>query len=86
MLLRLEHIFEENETNDELSQPVTFTLPDNFFATFVITNVREMSLGGNIFKEDMNRLKWINNEDVSDLYRINDPLGQYIIYFIQPIK
>ena len=36
MLLRLEHIFEENETNDELSQPVTFTLADNFFSTFVI--------------------------------------------------
>ena len=85
MLLRLEHIFEENETNDELSQPVTFTLADNFFSTFVITNVREMSLGGNIFKEDMNRLKWTNNEDVSNLYRINGPLGQYIIY-IQPMK
>lgn len=77
MLLRLEHIFEENETNDELSHPVTFTLPDHFFATFVITNVREMSLGGNIFKEDMNRLKWTDNEDVSNLYRIN---GSPVVY------
>ena len=80
VLLRLEHIFEENETNDELSQPVTVTLPDDFFATLVITNFREMSLGGNVFKEDMSRLKWTKNEDVSNLDRIKKSLSNDILY------
>ena len=82
VLLRLEHIFEENETNDELSQPVTVTLPDDFFATLVITNFRETSLGGNVFKEDMSRLKWTKNEDVSNLDRIKIPFKGYIILCI----
>ena len=82
VLLRLEHIFEENETNDELSQPVTVTLPDDFFATLVITNFRETSLGGNVFKEDMSRLKWTKNEDVSNLDRIKIPVKGYIILCI----
>ena len=65
VLLRLEHLFEENETNDELSQPVTITLPEDFFSTFIITNIQEMSLGGNILKSEMNRLQWQTNDNVS---------------------
>ena len=64
-LLRLEHLFEENETDDELSQPITITLTENFFSTFTISNIQEMSLGGNMIKSEMNRLQWQTNEDVS---------------------
>lgn len=65
VLLRLEHLFEENETDDELSKPVTITLPEDFFSTFIITNIKEMSLGGNILKSEMNRLQWQTNDKVS---------------------
>ena len=65
VLLRLEHLFEENETNDELSQPVTITLPEDFFSTFTITNTQEMSLGGNMLKSEMNRLQWQTSDNVS---------------------
>ena len=63
-LLRLEHLFEENETDDELSQSVTITLPEDFFTTFIITNIREMSLGGNMLKSEMNRLQWQTSDNV----------------------
>ena len=64
MLLRLEHLFEENETNNELSQPVTVTVTDNFFSTFTIINVQEMSLGGNILKTDVNRIHWTQENSI----------------------
>ena len=79
-LLRLEHLFEENETNDELSEDVTVTLTEDFFSTFTIIKVQEFSLGGNILKSDMSRLKWhTNGGDVNvsskvDLIQI-DPSG-----------
>ena len=80
-LLRLEHLFEENETNDELSEDVTVTLTEDFFSTFTIIKIQEFSLGGNILKSDMSRLKWrtngggdVNVSSKVDLIQI-DPSG-----------
>ena len=67
-LIRFEHLFEEYETYDELDKPVTFTLTEDFFTTITITNIQEMSLGGNMWKSEMNRLKWGKNESVSRAY------------------
>ena len=69
-LIRFEHLFEENETDDELSQPVTFTLADDFFDTITITKIQEMSLGGNMIKSEMDRLKWDCNSSVSSVFII----------------
>ena len=62
--MRLEHLFEENETNDELSEDVTVTLTESFFSTFTIIKAQEFSLGGNILKSDMSRFKWRTNGGV----------------------
>ena len=70
-LVRFEHLFEEYETHDELDKPVTFTLTEDFFTTITITNIQEMSLGGNMLKSEMNRLKWGRNESVSRSYYYN---------------
>ena len=67
-LIRFEHLFEENETDDELSQSVIFTLADDFFDTITITKIQEMSLGGNLIKSEMDRLKWDWNGSVSSVF------------------
>lgn len=56
VLLRLEHVFEINESAS-LSQPVQVNIQD-LFAPFTVTSVRETTLGGNQWIEEMNRLKW----------------------------
>ncbi|XP_034939557.1 lysosomal alpha-mannosidase isoform X1 [Chelonus insularis] len=56
ILLRLEHLFEIGE-DSELSQPVEINLVD-LFMNFDIIAVRETSLGGNQWIENMKRLKW----------------------------
>ncbi|XP_008550968.1 lysosomal alpha-mannosidase isoform X2 [Microplitis demolitor] len=56
ILLRLEHLFEKNEAG-ALSQSVTMNLAD-LFANLEIVSVKETSLGGNQWIEDMNRLQW----------------------------
>ena len=69
-LLRLEHLFEENETTDELSKQVTVTLTENFFSTFTITKVQEMTLGGNMLKSELNRLHWQTNGNLTHVSKM----------------
>lgn len=54
-LLRLEHIIEKGY--GDFSKPVTVNL-QNIFNPFTITSVRETTLGGNTFIEDVTRLVW----------------------------
>eukprot|EP00095_Tigriopus_kingsejongensis_P004818 maker-scaffold769_size100554-snap-gene-0.18 protein:Tk04818 transcript:maker-scaffold769_size100554-snap-gene-0.18-mRNA-1 annotation:"lysosomal alpha-mannosidase (mannosidase alpha class 2b member 1)" len=54
ILLRLENIFGPNEGMDE---PAILDI-DTLFADFEITNVEEMSLGGNALLEERSRLHW----------------------------
>ena len=60
-LVRFEHLFEENETGDDLSRPVTITLTENFFSTFTILKIQEMTLGGNMLRSELSRLRWQTN-------------------------
>ncbi len=59
MLVRFEHLYEEGE-HSELSEPATIELTEDFFTTIRISNVREVSLGGNVELKQMkeNRMKW----------------------------
>ncbi|XP_071865397.1 lysosomal alpha-mannosidase II isoform X2 [Bombus fervidus] len=56
VLLRLEHIFELGETA-KLSKPVEVNIQD-LFTTFTIVSIKETTLGGNQWIDDVNRLKW----------------------------
>ncbi|XP_044592334.1 lysosomal alpha-mannosidase isoform X2 [Cotesia glomerata] len=65
ILLRLEHLFEKNEAG-ALSQSATVNLLD-LFINIEIISVRETSLGGNQWIEDMKRLQWqIDSNEVDD--------------------
>ncbi|XP_024086113.1 lysosomal alpha-mannosidase-like [Cimex lectularius] len=55
-LLRLEHIMEKDD-DPELSQPASVDLND-LFTHFAITSVEEMMLGGNMKREESQRLHW----------------------------
>jgi hypothetical protein len=63
--VRFEHLFESGE-HQELSQPATIELTEDFFATFIIESAREVSLGGNVDLNTMkaNRLKWSQQKTV----------------------
>ncbi|XP_074108776.1 lysosomal alpha-mannosidase II isoform X1 [Cotesia typhae] len=65
ILLRLEHLFEKDEAG-ALSQSATVNLLD-LFANIEIISVRETSLGGNQWIEEMKRLQWqIESNEVDD--------------------
>lgn len=68
LLLRLEHIFEIDET-ENLSKPVTVDIQD-LFTTFTIVSVKETTLGGNQWFKDMNRLKW--NAETNDILQLEE--------------
>ncbi|XP_052781407.1 lysosomal alpha-mannosidase-like isoform X1 [Mya arenaria] len=55
-LIRLEHFYEMAE-DAKLSLPVTVSLQD-LFATFTIDSIEELTLGANLAKASMQRLKW----------------------------
>jgi lysosomal alpha-mannosidase len=59
-LIRVEHYFELNE-DETYSNPVTFDLQKIFQTQGVITGIVEMTLGGNLPINDMNRLVWTTN-------------------------
>lgn len=68
ILMRLEHLFEIGEAA-HLSQPVEINITD-LFAGFDVVSLRETSLGGNQWIEDMNRLKW--KSESNDIERQGD--------------
>ncbi|XP_033225890.1 lysosomal alpha-mannosidase-like [Belonocnema kinseyi] len=61
VLLRLEHLFESNESA-KFSKPVIVNLKD-LFSNFTVTAVHETTLGGNQWLEDSQRLKWVPEKD-----------------------
>ncbi|XP_069699537.1 lysosomal alpha-mannosidase-like [Periplaneta americana] len=56
LLLRLEHILEENE-DTELSKPADVAFED-LFTLFVVSSSHETTLAANQWAEDMQRLEW----------------------------
>jgi lysosomal alpha-mannosidase len=56
-LIRVEHYFELNE-DDTYSGAVTFDLQKIFDTQGTVTSITEMTLGGNLPLNDMNRLVW----------------------------
>ncbi|XP_033225889.1 lysosomal alpha-mannosidase-like [Belonocnema kinseyi] len=61
VLLRLEHLFESDESV-EFSKPVIVNLED-LFSDFTVTAAHETTLGGNQWLEDNERLKWVPDKD-----------------------
>ncbi|XP_005095526.1 lysosomal alpha-mannosidase [Aplysia californica] len=55
-LVRFEHFYEVGE-DKEYSKPVSFDLK-NVFSPFVISEIQELSLGGNIPIDEVKRLQW----------------------------
>ncbi|XP_051165376.1 lysosomal alpha-mannosidase [Leptopilina boulardi] len=68
VLLRLEHIFESGESG-KYSIPVDVNIQD-LFSAFIVTSVRETTLGGNQWLEENNRLKWTSEEN--EIFKTND--------------
>ncbi|CAG5074046.1 Similar to MAN2B1: Lysosomal alpha-mannosidase (Macaca fascicularis) [Cotesia congregata] len=65
ILLRLEHLFEKDQAGS-LSQSATINLLD-LFTNIEIISVRETTLGGNQWIEEMKRLQWqIDSNEVDD--------------------
>lgn len=56
LLLRLEHMFEAEESSG-LSDPVTLNLQD-LFADWTIVSAEETTLSGNLLKRDSNSMEW----------------------------
>ncbi|XP_033223798.1 lysosomal alpha-mannosidase-like [Belonocnema kinseyi] len=57
ILLRLEHLFESDESV-EFSKPVTINIQE-LFSAFTVTSVHETTLGGNQWLKDNERLRWV---------------------------
>ncbi|CAD1474134.1 unnamed protein product, partial [Heterotrigona itama] len=74
VLLRLEHIFEVGETAS-LSKPVEVNIQD-LFATFTVVSIKETTLGGNQWIQDMNRLKW--ESETNDVFQMEDNLSHSV--------
>ncbi|XP_017767636.1 PREDICTED: lysosomal alpha-mannosidase-like isoform X2 [Eufriesea mexicana] len=74
VLLRLEHIFEVGES-ETLSKPVEINIQD-LFTTFTIVSIKETTLGGNQWYNDLNRLKWRSetNEVLEKEENISQPV------------
>ncbi len=56
VLLRLEHLYGPNE-HPEYSDPVTIDI-NALFRSLLITDIEEMTLGGNVKLSDVDRLQW----------------------------
>lgn len=63
LLLRLEHVFEKDEST--FSKPVTISLK-NLFIHFNITAVEELVLGANLKLSDLHRLQWKSDGDIAN--------------------
>jgi lysosomal alpha-mannosidase len=63
-LIRVEHYFEVNE-DDTYSLSVTIDLQKLFEIQGIISDIVELTLGGNLALADMNRLEWLTNEKES---------------------
>ncbi|XP_076239948.1 lysosomal alpha-mannosidase II [Calliopsis andreniformis] len=68
ILLRLEHIFEIGET-EHLSKPTEINIKD-LFSTFTILSIKETTLGGNQWMEEMDRMKW--EAETNDILQANE--------------
>jgi lysosomal alpha-mannosidase len=56
-LIRVEHYFELNE-DETYSHPVTFDLQKVFETQGMVSDIVELTLGGNLVLNDMKRLQW----------------------------
>uniref|UniRef100_A0A2C9M4I6 Glycoside hydrolase family 38 central domain-containing protein n=1 Tax=Biomphalaria glabrata TaxID=6526 RepID=A0A2C9M4I6_BIOGL len=75
-LIRFEHFY-ENYEDDILSAPVTFDIKD-IFAPFQITDVYELSLGGNVKYEDVRRLQWKTEASSTYLKKVRHLSGTQV--------
>ncbi|XP_055875699.1 lysosomal alpha-mannosidase-like isoform X2 [Biomphalaria glabrata] len=75
-LIRFEHFY-ENYEDDILSAPVTFDIKD-IFAPFQITDVYELSLGGNVKYEDVHRLQWKTEASSTYLKKVRHLSGTQV--------
>ncbi|XP_060578031.1 lysosomal alpha-mannosidase-like isoform X2 [Ruditapes philippinarum] len=71
-LIRLEHFYEKGE-DAELSQPATVSLQD-LFVPFNIESVEELTLGANLPKSQLNRLKWKSQDKI-----LTDKQNMYMV-------
>jgi lysosomal alpha-mannosidase len=63
-LIRVEHYFELNE-DDTYSHPVIFDLQNIFASQGIVSDIVEMTLGGNVALTDIKRLEWSTNDHKS---------------------
>ncbi len=68
-LIRLEHYFELNE-DVTYSHPVTFDLQTIFQTQGIVTDIVELTLGGNLPLVDMKRLQWTTTDYQSTKMRV----------------
>ncbi|XP_011176167.2 lysosomal alpha-mannosidase isoform X2 [Solenopsis invicta] len=89
ILLRLEHLFEVNETL-KMSRPVEVNIKD-LFTTFSIVSIKETTLGGNQLLSENKPLKWqpeineVENEEENErqIVEIND---DSILILLKPME
>lgn len=67
IIIRLEHYYELNE-DPFYSQPVTLSIQVILSSLPFVKSLRETSLGGNSFIEDVHRFDWSSNENTTASY------------------
>ncbi|XP_054165688.1 lysosomal alpha-mannosidase-like [Oppia nitens] len=72
LLVRLEHIYQKEDNNSQLSKPVIIDL-QNLFEDIVIKDVVEMTLSANqlLSESQQKKLKWISKTSTNDRLTIN---------------
>ena len=72
VLLRVEHIYDQNDDPNNLSKPVTFSLT-SLFKPFGIAHARETTLSANQWLSQAKRLSWKTNMGTNSEVNQKDP-------------
>ncbi|RXG61086.1 hypothetical protein Avbf_12273, partial [Armadillidium vulgare] len=82
-LLRLENFYEVNESS--LSESVDVDL-ESLFSEWTVSNIRELVLGANAYKEDVVRLRWNSQSEVMNNAQEGKVKVSEAVYSFSPMQ
>ncbi|KAB7498676.1 hypothetical protein Anas_06478, partial [Armadillidium nasatum] len=82
-LLRLENFYEVNESS--LSESVDVDL-ESLFSEWTVSNIRELVLGANAYKEDVVRLRWNSQSEVEEEKKEEKVKVSEAVYSFSPMQ
>ncbi|RXG60191.1 Lysosomal alpha-mannosidase, partial [Armadillidium vulgare] len=82
-LLRLENFYEVNESS--LSESVDVDL-ESLFSEWTVSNIRELVLGANAYKEDVVRLRWNSQSEEEEEKKEEKVKASEAVYSFSPMQ